>query len=650
MVSRRQLLKLSALGTATFAAPLAYSASNTTMTHKNGSPLGSPSLKDVDDNARSLDLLVCGESPTYMDRRGVQRRSWAGMEGEFSAEQIARKKQFDVFLNSSGFEAPMPYEAGIELIRITQTVTYDKNDYRAKSEALPFTTSDWATDVSKLVLIGDDSLRQDVANSNDPTKGANLVGFVQSGANAKGRTLLEKIREFVTVKDFGAIGDGVIDDTVAVQAALNFGGNIYFPPGVYCIKESLVMSVPNTQIKGSGEGYIGTQIKTLPDFAGEYMFQVNAYGAIFDGLMLAGDGLTRGVGAKISGANFDRADSAADIDCFIKNCTFSNFNTCIRAVGKNISIRDSLFGQSKRAITFNQRAGIACYGVRIERNRFHGIGGADYKGSVDNDPCVVGDNPGYCIDARGTGDITFTQIVENYADTSGSFFIGRLPHGTIAGNIIKDAWSCAIQVESSSHVNISNNQIRSGFSSKDTGCGICISSLVSMSKIEGNVISGFSRHGIYIESGSQNIINSNMVVDNNFAGYGEYDGINIALGAVSNLVTGNVVRSTLGEEKGHRYGVFNSGVGCYFDGNLIQSSIKSNFYDESSTSLGLTQSVTESRRTVYGDSIPTTGHWSKGDRVLAANPIPGGIAGYICTASGNAESTAVFKPLGMIGT
>ncbi|WP_278940996.1 hypothetical protein [Pseudomonas helleri] len=180
MVSRRQLLKLSALGTATFAAPLAYSASNTTMTHKNGSPLGSPSLKDADDNARSLDLLVCGESPTYMDRRGVQRRSWAGMEGEFSAEQVARKKQFDVFLNSSGFEAPIPYVAGIELIRITQTVTYDKNDYRAKSEALPFTTSDWAADVSKFVLIGDDSLRQELAYSSDPKKMAGMVGVIRT--------------------------------------------------------------------------------------------------------------------------------------------------------------------------------------------------------------------------------------------------------------------------------------------------------------------------------------------------------------------------------------------------------------------------------------------------------------------------------------
>lgn len=240
MVSRRQLLKLSALGTATFAAPLAYSASNTTMTHKNGSPLGSPSLKDVDDNARSLDLLVCGESPTYMDRRGVQRRSWAGMEGEFSAEQIARKKQFDVFLNSSGFEAPMPYEAGIELIRITQTVTYDRNDYRAKSEALPFTTSDWATDVSKLVLIGDDSLRQDIANYADPTKGAGLVGYTLDVAGAVNSTLYQKaIEEINVVNDFGADNSGESNTTEQMVAfyrcALERGGQYRIPAGDYLI-------------------------------------------------------------------------------------------------------------------------------------------------------------------------------------------------------------------------------------------------------------------------------------------------------------------------------------------------------------------------------------------------------------------------------
>lgn len=265
MVSRRQLLKLSALGTATFAAPLAYSASNTTMTHKNGSPLGSPSLKDVDDNARSLDLLVCGESPTYMDRRGVQRRSWAGMEGEFSAEQIARKKQFDVFLNSSGFEAPMPYEAGIELIRITQTVTYDKNDYRAKSEALPFTTSDWATDVSKLVLIGDDSLRQEMSSSIDPNKGAGMVGWKRH-QNLKAATTVGEILSLKAINIWEDKYVGLITDrpnaddpetwdwAPAAQAASDYIRLIFntygpgsqcvidFPGGRYKIKSKITLS------------------------------------------------------------------------------------------------------------------------------------------------------------------------------------------------------------------------------------------------------------------------------------------------------------------------------------------------------------------------------------------------------------------------
>ena len=40
----------------------------------------------------------------------------------------------------------------------------------------------------------------------------------------------------VSVKDFGAVGDGVHEDTAAIQAAVNFvpeGGRIYFPAGTY---------------------------------------------------------------------------------------------------------------------------------------------------------------------------------------------------------------------------------------------------------------------------------------------------------------------------------------------------------------------------------------------------------------------------------
>ena len=35
------------------------------------------------------------------------------------------------------------------------------------------------------------------------------------------------------VQDFGAVGDGIHKDTTAIQAAIDLGGIVYFPPGIY---------------------------------------------------------------------------------------------------------------------------------------------------------------------------------------------------------------------------------------------------------------------------------------------------------------------------------------------------------------------------------------------------------------------------------
>ena len=58
-----------------------------------------------------------------------------------------------------------------------------------------------------------------------------------TGAVTSGYTVEDKLAQTVSVKDFGAVGDGVTDDTAAIQAVINAasigGADVFVPKGIY---------------------------------------------------------------------------------------------------------------------------------------------------------------------------------------------------------------------------------------------------------------------------------------------------------------------------------------------------------------------------------------------------------------------------------
>jgi len=88
------------------------------------------------------------------------------------------------------------------------------------------------------------------------TGDASAITYNQGGTGAQDRTVKAKLQETVSVKDFGAVGDGVADDTAAIQAALtnafnNGGGNVFVPAGEYITTSPLII---RSNVSFFGEG------------------------------------------------------------------------------------------------------------------------------------------------------------------------------------------------------------------------------------------------------------------------------------------------------------------------------------------------------------------------------------------------------------
>ena len=131
----------------------------------------------------------------------------------------------------------------------TNTAIYIDGVYQAKANysvsgsTLTFTTAPPLNSAIEVVI--GDAIPAGAATT------ASAVSYTQGGTGAVTTNVQAKLRETVSVKDFGAVGDGVTDDNAAFVAAITNNAPIYIPVGTYIVTGLTL--IDNTIMFGEGD-------------------------------------------------------------------------------------------------------------------------------------------------------------------------------------------------------------------------------------------------------------------------------------------------------------------------------------------------------------------------------------------------------------
>jgi hypothetical protein len=124
-------------------------------------------------------------------------------------------------------------------------------------------------DAVNFSILVQDSKGSMVYNFSDGTgisPNASGIIYDPAGTGAVATTVQAKLRETVSVADFGAVGDGVTDDSPAVFAAATYlnsigGGTLYFPPPAvkYALNLQYYTGLTNICFWGEGAQIVSRQ-------------------------------------------------------------------------------------------------------------------------------------------------------------------------------------------------------------------------------------------------------------------------------------------------------------------------------------------------------------------------------------------------------
>jgi len=396
---------------------------------------------------------------------------------------------------------------------------------------------------------------------------ASSILYNPTGTGAVQTTVQAKLRESVSVKDFGAVGDGVADDTLAIQAACNTANDVFFPAGTYLVSELDIpsdtclygvknkKSIIKRKNNGATNAFITVVNKSNVSFKylqidGNKANQTNAAHniAIVGSEQIVVEHCLIKNAKIISGgygAGIAFSDGTNDTEVEQSRVAFNTIENCDGAgiyINKDsyISINDNLFKSNTDGIvTIN----FVFPPVQFVQNYF----------TITNNRCLFNTNVGIRFVGFYTG------------GTSGAPIQGPLEPPqrgvVIANNICKSNGQYGIAYQGFGAA-ITGNHVEDNGTTGEDG-GILVNAWGA--SVVGNVVYNNSFFGIDAGGCLSTLVNSNIVsYQGNTSGLGSI-GINIG-GTIDCQVVGNILENNGGSSATAIYASgWEFGGGTYFD-------------------------------------------------------------------------------------
>lgn len=314
----------------------------------------------------------------------------------------------------------------------------------------------------------------------DPTAGADRVGYA-------GRTVRQFLNDLANVRRFGAVGDGIADDTAAIQAAIDFaatkGGAVYFPDGTYKLTLRLAqsgggviaLSLPSkVELIGASQNGAVLKLANNQIGPGTFLRIISTNGrsnrCVIRNLTI--DGNRQGQGMWAAQGNGGNVIISAD-EAVVENVTSVNANgQCIQIVGgptdpisfvRVVNCRASSTGGS----SLNSDGSVSAefngngIGIQISHAQAYTIAGNTVSNTKDN-----------CIDVyndRGAGAPTGGECLitgNNVREGRVGIFPETTSRALIIGNIIQNMTEYGIVLNriasTTSRLKVADNLILGG--------------------------------------------------------------------------------------------------------------------------------------------------------------------------------------------